>query len=42
LVDGDDVIVVDDGVDVVLVLDSLIVETVPLLVAPVAVVVRAV
>jgi len=42
LVDDDDVLVVDDGVDVALVLVSLTVETVPLLVALVAVVVRAV
>jgi len=42
LVDGDDVLVVDDGVDLVLVLDLLTVETVPLLIALVAVVVRAV
>jgi len=42
LVDGDDVIIVDDGVDLVLVLDSVTVETVPLLIALVAVVVRAV
>jgi len=42
LVDGDDVIVVDDGVDLVLVLVSLTVETLLLLVALVALVVRAV
>ena len=42
MVDGDDVIIVDDGVDLVLVLDSVTVETVPLLIALVAVVVRAV
>ena len=42
MVDGDDVLVVDDGVDLVLVLDLLTVETVPLLIALVAVVVRAV
>ena len=42
MVDDDDVLVVDDGVDVALVLVSLTVETVPLLVALVAVVVRAV
>ena len=42
MVDGDDVIVVDDGVDLVLVLVSLTVETLLLLVALVALVVRAV
>ena len=42
MVDDDDVLVVDDGVDVALVLVSLTVETVPLLVALVALVVRAV